>query len=175
MENKKMTRKQAFDGLSLDILEKPSYEYFDAIKEASEYPDTIKKVVVDDAPNNEYWNNISENIISWVTKYVELNKGDRLSVSDLVIPKLTNNVLRGVFAITNGQNGITQVSRQSLKHVLDIITYLEDYYGARAYISSVFTRSDIFYYTISFVIWKDTLEESVKDNKYGNLRPLYHL
>jgi hypothetical protein len=69
---------------------------------------------------------------------------------------------------------------------MDIVSHLEDYYGARAWISSVHMHSDVFYYTISFVIWGDTVnnldkywnedrdKREYESEWFGNLKPLSH-
>jgi hypothetical protein len=97
-----------------------------------------------------------------------------LSISDIAVTTSSEELVHGAMLIVNGMNGMTQVSRQSLKHIMDIMGHLEDRYGARVYLSQVSSHSDVFYYMLSFVIWKDGMTAH-DTNEWGNLKPLYHL
>lgn len=173
---REFTREEAIELLNYDTIRENIADLFRAIGARYE-PDDPKVVYAldeeSDMSHKDYWEPMLDDTVKWVTNYRDLNHKDRIFVSDLVVNGLKKSKTYGVFQIINGQNGQTQVSRQSLKHIMDMITYLEDYYGARAWISSVGMHSDVYYYTISFVIWKDHLDES-KNSKWANLRPLYH-
>lgn len=168
VNEKKIDYSTALEELENDNLTSNIYDLFDAVNVQTE-TDKPKSTFITERETN-FWDQYLDKIEQWLFNYKELNKPDRLSMSDISITSCKTNLISGVLLIVNGLNGSTHVSRQSLKHVMDIITYLEDYYGARAWISSTWYHSDVFYYTISFVIWKDHLE----NNEYGNLKPLRH-
>lgn len=167
---------KAVEELGHDILDTLCYDLFSAVgaKSWTDEPKVVnvalKQCGTDWAEGLKY----AEDIAKWLKAYQELNKGDRLSVSDVVLTTVNEDYMHGVVIIDNGLNGITHVSRQSLKHVLDFVTYLEDYYGARAWISSTSMHSDCFVYSISFVIWKSHVEDGKNNRVWGNLKPLYH-
>lgn len=167
---------KAIEELGHDIFDTLCYDLFSAVGAQSW---TMEPKVVNVALE-QYDNDCTEclkyaeDIAKWLKAYQELNKGDRLSVSDVVVTTVDENYLHGVVIINNGLNGITHVSRQSLRHILDFVTYLEDYYGAHAWISSTSMHSDCFVYSISFVIWRSHIEEGKNNRVWGNLKPLYH-
>ena len=70
----------------------------------------------------------------------------------------------------NGMNGCTRYSKQSLQHVMDFITFIEDHLGGRACIESTSYHSDVYYYVIHIIIWDDTLEPV---SAQANCRPLF--
>ena len=170
-----MEKEKAFEELGLDNITGETYELLHAVG-ANSAADECEVVTPElDLEVAGKWKPVATKIAAWISSYKVLNKPDRLSVSDIVITGADNEHVHGVAMLVNGLNGITQVSRQSLKHVTDFVTYLEDYYGARAWISSVWMHSDVFYYTVSFVIWDDILnKEGYPSEKYGNLKPLSH-
>ena len=174
-----LTREDAIDELGYDNFQTLPYDLFSAVG-AKLWVDEPKVVCVYPNSNEldeDYWKegiDLVEKIANWVGLYKKLNKGDRLSVSDIVVSGVSQRHIHGSIIIDNGLNGITHVSKQSLKHVLDLITYLEDYYGARAWISFTSMHSDCFVYSVSFVIWKSHIDEAEKDHVYGNLKPLCH-
>lgn len=170
-----MEKEKAFEELSHDNITGETYELLHAVG-ANSAADECGVVT----PNLDLgvvgkWKPVATKIAAWISSYKVLNKPDRLSISDIVITGADDKHVHGVAMLVNGLNGITQVSRQSLKHVTDFVTYLEDYYGARAWISSVWMHSDVFYYTVSFVIWDDVLnKEGYPSERCGNLKPLHH-
>ena len=109
-------------------------------------------------------------IADWLTDYKKTKRGDRLQISDVMITGSNAHHFEGTVFVVNGMNGCTQVSRQSLNHIMDIIQHLEDWYGARAFISQVSVHNDVFYYAVKFVVWRDILYS----DKTGNLRKLHH-
>lgn len=177
MEKKEIVEHLGYDVINLDV-----YDAFELLG-AKTMASTPKTVFVG-VKENEKYDKYFDEFCKWLELYGNLNKKDRLSLSDVVITEATSHCAHGVMHIVNGLNGCTQVSRQSLKHVMDIISHLEDFYGARAWISSVSMHSDVFYYTVSFVIWGDTVENMDKywnkelkdfdENWFGNLKPLSH-
>lgn len=169
-------REKAIEELNYDNFETLCYDLFSAV-DAKAFADTPKVVCVEKERKETDWHEgiaLADNIAKWLDSYHQLNKPDRLSISDVVLSRVGESSIHGVIIVDNGLNGITHVSRQSLKHVLDIVTYLEDYYGARAWISSTHMHSDCFVYSISFVIWKSHIDEAKEKRVYGNLKPLYH-
>ena len=170
-----MEKEKAFEELGHDNITGETYELLHAVganSAANECGVVTPKL---DLGVIGKWKPVATRIAAWISSYKVLNKPDRLSVSDIVITDADNEHVHGVAMLVNGLNGITQVSRQSLKHVTDFVTYLEDYYGARAWISSVWMHSDVFYYTVSFVIWDDILnKEGYPSERCGNLKPLHH-
>lgn len=174
-----MNKKTVIEKLSHDVIEGNIYDMFEivGVKDNTENP----KAVFGEKKSNKYdecLNDISE----WLRGYVKLNKKDRICVSDIFVTSTNDYCTHGVIHIVNGLNGNTRVSRQSLKHIMDFMTYLEDFYGARAWISSVSMHSDVFYYTVSFVIWGENVDnlekywkrKEYKDGWFGNLKPLSH-
>ena len=171
-----MEKEKAFEELGHDNITGYTYELFHVIGAKSSTDECHFVTPELDADVAKKWNPILTRIGDWVSAYRKLGALDRLSVSDIVATTADEDYIHGVLMVVNGMNGITEVSRQSLKHVMDIITYLEDYYGARAWISSVWSHSDVYYYTISFVIWNDIInKEGLPNEKCGNLKPLYHI
>ena len=170
-----MEKEKAFEELGHDNITGETYELLHAIG-ANSAADECHFVTPElELGVTQKWNPILNRIAGWVSSYHRLYALDRLSVSDIVATSADNDYIHGVVMIVNGMNGMTQVSSQSLKHVMDVIEHLEDYYGARAWISSVWMHSDVYYYTISFVIWDDVInKEGLPSEKYGNLKPLYH-
>ena len=174
-KEKKFTKEEAFELLSYDTIRENIYHLLNAVGAKYE-PDVSASVYTSDEhelSSKDYWSPVVDNILEWINGYKALNKTDRLFISDLVLPSATSH-LHGTMLLVNGQNGMTQVSRQSLKHVMDIICHLEDYYGARAWISYVGMHSDVYYYGISFAIWKEHIEDAKSKHKFGNLKPLYY-
>ena len=145
--------------------------------------DNPKKVFAGEK-NTDIYDKHIDDLCEWLSLYKKLNSKDRLVLSDIVITRADKHCAHGVMLVVNGLNGRTKVSSQSLKHVMDIISHLEDFYGARAWISSVSMHSDVFYYTISFVIWGentknvneywDKNKKGYDENWFGNLKPLSH-
>lgn len=145
--------------------------------------DKPEKVFAGEKNTDIYDKHIDE-LCEWLFLYKKLNSKDRLTLSDVVITEADKHCAHGVMLVVNGLNGKTKVSSQSLKHVMDIISHLEDFYGARAWISRVSMHSDVFYYTISFVIWGENAEnvneywdknkKGYNENWFGNLKPLSH-
>lgn len=149
--------------LGYDVINVNPYDAFKVIgaDSSTKNPKTVFASEKKDDRYDKYLNELCE----WLSDYSRLNKQDRLSLSDVVVTSATSHCVHGVIHVCNGLNGVTNVSRQSIKHVMDIIVHLEDFYGARAWISSVSMHSDVFYYTISFVIWGDRIENL---DKYWN-------
>ena len=175
MENN-IDKVSAVEELGHDNFETLCYDLFSAVG-AKSWADEPKVVNVALDQSADDWTEglkYAEDIAKWLKGYKELNKGDRLSVSDVVLTTVSKDYMHGVVIIDNGLNGITHVSKQSLKHILDFVAYLEDYYGARAWISSTHMHSDCFVYSVSFVIWRSHVEEAKNNRVYGNLKPLYH-
>lgn len=173
MKDSGFTKESALELLQHDVIKDNIYDLFDAVG-VNTSSDNPKPVYIrGGGVINDRKDKLLTEFGSWLGKYKELNHPDRLSVSDIAITSLPNKAIHGIVMVVNGMNGQTQVSRQSLKHVVDIIGHLEDYYGARAYISYVSTHSDVYYYAITFVIWKDNIE-AIDNHEWGNLKPLYH-
>ena len=112
----------------------------------------------------------------WFELYTQLHDGDNLTI----YPTFVNNgskeneqngvVFEGLTMFVNGINGCTRVSKQSLLHVLDFITFVEDHLGGRAWIESTSYHSDVYYYVIHVIIWDDTLEPV---SAQANCQPLF--
>ena len=176
-----MDSEKIVEELGYDVITVNPYDAF-ALIGANTSTKTPKTVFASEKKDDRYDKYLNE-LCGWLADYGKLNKIDRLSLSDVVVTNATSHCVHGVIHVCNGLNGVTKVSRQSLKHVMDIIEHLEDFYGARAWISSVSMHSDVFYYTISFVIWGDRIENldkywgekySYDENWFGNLKPLSH-
>jgi hypothetical protein len=170
-----MEKEKAFEELGHDNITGETYELLHAVGAHSAVDEC--EVVTPELGIEiiSKWIPMLCGLAGWVNSYRKLCSLDRLSVSDIVATSADKSHVHGVIMLVNGMNGITQVSRQSLKHVTDVIEHLEDYYGARAWISSVWTHSDVYYYTVSFVVRDDIVnKEGLPSEKYGNLKPLYH-
>jgi hypothetical protein len=170
-----ISKKDALKELGYDAITSNPYDLLEAVgvNTSSEEPHAV--YVGDSCGEKERYEDVIEDFSSWLTKYKDINKSERLSISDMAITHATDRYLSGVMLIVNGMNGMTQISRQSLRHIMDIVTYLEDYYGARAFLSQVSSHSDVYYYTLSFVIWDEHIKKAKYDQEWGNLKPLYHV
>ena len=135
---------------------------------------TIKPIYIDETScgDKEKWQDVLTEFSNWLTTYQQFEQSNRLCLSDLAITKASETCVHGVLLVVNGMNGMTQMSRQSLKHIMDIVSYLEDHYGARAFLAKVSSHSDVYYYMLSFVIWSDHFENKANGD-YANLKPLY--
>ena len=108
--------------------------------------------------------------------YLKLKKGEPLDFTEKIIRNSSKEneqngvVFEGLTMFVNGINGCTRVSKQSLQHVLDFITFVEDHLGGRAWIESTSYHSDVYYYVIHVIIWDDTLEPV---SAQGNCQPLF--
>lgn len=174
-----MDKKTVIQKLSYNVIEGNIYDMFKVVgvKDSTE---SLKPVFGEKKSDkyDECLNDISE----WLRGYIKLNKKDGICVSDIFVASTDDYYARGVVHIVNGLNGNTRVSRQSLKHIMDFMIYLEDFYGASAWISKVSMHSDVFYYTVSFAIQGENvgnLEKYWKRDEYkhewfGNLKPLSH-
>lgn len=172
----KQQKLDALEELNHDNIRENIYDLFKTVGATcwADKPKVVNAVIEQSADDWSEGLNYAKDIAKWLTLYKELNKGDRLSLSDVVVSGLGSDYIHGVILVDNGLNGITHVSRQSLKHIMDIITYLEDYYGARAFISYTYMHSDCFVYAVTFVIWKSHSEDKKISRDWGNLKPLYH-
>jgi hypothetical protein len=178
-----MDKTEAIEELGYDIIASNPYDLFEAVGARTDVKSP--KVVFNDKKTDKYDKYLNE-FSNWLGKYTELTETDGLSVSDVFVTDARDYCAHSVIHMVNGLNGCTQVSSQSLKHIMDIVSHLEDYYGARAWISSVHMHSDVFYYTISFVIWGDTVnnldkywnedrdKREYESEWFGNLKPLSH-
>lgn len=169
------TKEQAITELSHDVIRENIYDLIDAVG-AEHSPEESSIVYADDekCDKKDEYNELLEKFKNWLNGYKEISRSERMNVSDIIITEANKHYVHGVMLLVNGMNGMTQVSRQSLKQVTDVISHLEDHYGARAYISYVSTHSDVYYYGITFVIWDDSLKAEEEHN-WGNLKPLYHI
>ena len=168
--------------LGNDVITGNIYDMLNSVGAESSV-DNPKKVFAGEKDTDIYDKHIDE-LCEWLSIYKKLNSKDRLLLSDVVVTRADKHCLHGVMLVSNGLNGRTKVSSQSLKHVMDIISHLEDFYGARAWISSASMHSDVFYYTISFVIWEENAKnmneywdkdkKGYDENWFGNLKPLSH-
>ena len=168
-----MTKEKAIEELGYDII--PTY-ICDILKDANVNMSVNECSVTYFGEKFEPYEKPLDDFAKWLTEYKNINKPDRLNISDVAIVNSNERYCHGVIQIFNGLNGTTLVSRQSLKHVMDIIQHLEDYFGARAWISQVSYHSDCFCYAISFVFWDDyfhVIRDGI-NGQYGTFRPLYH-
>ena len=169
-----MTKEEAISEIRHDVLESNPYDVIQSVggKYQSEIVDVFYADEGAEFEEKETYEEYLKEFAEFLTLYKNLYKYDRISVSDIIVVEASKNCCDGMILLVDGQNGLTQVSRQSLKHVTDIISYLEDHFGARAFISSTTNHSDVYYYTIKFVIWDETVE-NLKNKNYGNLKPLF--
>ena len=114
---------------------------------------------------------IREKLESWYNLYEKLHDNEKLRIypsfeKEHKVSDDDSGVLyEGIVMFVNGQNGFTKISRQSLNHVMDFIKFWEDNMGGRAWIESTSTYSDVYYYVIRFMTWKDTYTPlSANDN-----------
>ena len=170
-----MTKEKALEELGHDVITSSPYDLFKAVGVDSSSKEPHAVYVGDRCDKKMMYDTIMEEFSSWLTKYKEISRPERLCISDIAITHATERSIHGVMLIVNGMNGITQVSRQSLRHIMDIMSNLEDHYGARVYLSQVSSHSDVYYYTLSFVIWHEHLENAKDNHEWGNLKPLYHV
>jgi hypothetical protein len=170
-----LTRDEAFEELSSNFTRKNHYDLFNAV--GAEPMANISRVcwLNENGRNNlskkDTFAPIMVEFSKWLTDYKNLNKHERLSVSDIVVTEASEMCLCGVVHIVNGLNGVTRVSRQSLRHVMDVISHLEDRYGGRAWISSTISNNDVYYYLVTFAIYLDELKKNCCD--CGNVKRLY--
>ena len=172
-----MERKEAINVLISDVLAENPYDVFNALGLKTS-PDESKAKFVGYEENGselEKYKGILDEFTDWLNAYKSLNKPERLSISDVAITNADKRYLHGTILVVNGMNGMTQVSRQSLKHIMDIMANLEDHYGARAFLTQVSSHSDVYYYVLSFVIWNDHVTKAKDNHEWGNLKPLYHV
>jgi hypothetical protein len=168
-----INREDALKELGYDVITSSPYDLLKAV-EVNTSSTEIKPVYLNGGNDIERNTKVLDEFSEWLTAYKNLNKPERLSISDIAVTTSTERLVHGTMLIVNGMNGMTQVSRQSLKHIMDIMGHLEDRYGARVYLSQVSSHSDVFYYMLSFVIWKDGM--IARDtHEWGNLKPLYHI
>ena len=160
--------------LSFDNIEGNPYELFESVgaNYLTDNPNLVTALSQDTISKDidSFWRKLIGKFLDWLYLYKKMNEDDRLCISDIVVTEMNKSFLHGVVLITNGLNGSTQYSRQSLKHVMDTITYLEDFYGARAWISNVYSHSDVYYYAVSFAIWSDNIMSA----EHANHLPLIH-
>lgn len=173
---KKMTKEQALEELEHDVYTSNPYDLLDAVGVKTMTDESSYKFVNDEdtEEDKKKWEWCVKEMSEWASAYKKLNKHDRLTFSDFAIFDAKDDILRGTVLLVNGMNGTTKMSSQSLKHVMDLVQHLEDYYGARALITSVYYHSDVYYYTITFVIWSKYLQEAINNYTWGTYRPLYH-
>lgn len=168
-----ITKEKALEELGYDVITSNPYDLLEAVGVSTESTE-VKPIYISGGDDIEINVNALNELAAWLTSYKNLNKPERLSISDIAVTKSSNRLIHGVMLIVNGMNGMTQVSRQSLRHVMDIMGHLEDMYGARVFLSQVSSHSDVYYYVLSFEIWKYGITAS-NINEYGNLKPLYHI
>jgi len=172
-----ISKKDALEELGYDVIRNSPYDLLSAVgvNHSSKEPHAVYVGEDGKCDAKDKYEDIMNEFSTWLTKYRDINRPERLTISDIAITAATDRYLHGVMLIVNGMNGMTQVSRQSMKHIMDIMTNLEDHYGARVFLSQVSSHSDVFYYTLSFVIWNEHLMKAKEDHEWGNLKPLYHL
>jgi hypothetical protein len=168
-----ITKEKALEELGYDVITSNPYDLLRAVG-VSTASTEVKPVYISGGDDIEINVNALNELAAWLTSYKNLNKPERLSISDIAVAKSSDRLIHGVMLIVNGMNGMTQVLRQSLRHVMDIMGHLEDMYGARVFLSQVSSHSDVYYYVLSFVIWKNGITADDR-NEYGNLKPLYHI
>lgn len=172
-----ISKKDALEELGYDVIRSNPYDLLSAVgvNHSSKEPHAVYVGEDGKCDAKDKYEDIMNEFSTWLTKYRDINRPERLTISDIAITAATDRYLHGVMLIVNGMNGMTQVSRQSMKHIMDIMANLEDHYGARVFLSQVSSHSDVFYYTLSFVIWNEHLMKAKEDHEWGNLKPLYHL
>jgi hypothetical protein len=172
-----MTKEAALEELSHDVITSNPYDLLKAVgvNTSSKEPHAVYVGEGDSCSRKSMYEDIMREFSSWLTKYVEISRPERLCVSDIAIIHATARSIHGTMLIVNGMNGMTQVSRQSLKHIMDIMGNLEDHYGSRVYLSQVSSHSDVYYYVLSFVIWSEDIDNAKENHVWGNLKPLYHV
>ena len=168
-----INREDALKELGYDVITSSPYDLLKAV-EVNTSSEEIRSVYLNGGNDLEINTKVLDEFSEWLTAYKNLNKPERLSISDIAVTTSTERLVHGTMLIVNGMNGMTQVSRQSLRHIMDIMSHLEDMYGARVYLSQVSSHSDVFYYMLSFVIWKDGMKAD-ETHEWGNLKPLYHI
>ena len=120
--------------------------------------------------------NIQTEMGKWFELYSQLHDKDNLTIYPTIVNNDTKEnidngvVFQGMVMFVNGMNGCTRYSKQSLQHVMDFITFVEDHLGGRACIESTSYHSDVYYYVIHIIIWDDTLEPV---SAQANCRPLF--
>jgi hypothetical protein len=172
-----ISKKDALEELGYDVIRNSPYDLLSAVgvNHSSKEPHAVYVGEDGKCDAKDKYEGIMNEFSTWLTKYRDINRPERLTVSDIAITAATDRYLHGVMLIVNGMNGMTQVSRQSLKHIMDIMINLEDHYGARVFLSQVGSHSDVYYYTLSFVIWDEHVENAKNNHEWGNLKPLYHI
>jgi len=172
-----ITKENALRELGYDVITSNPYDLLEAVgvDASSKEPHAVYVGDGDKCYYKAIYESIMDELSSWLTKYKDINKPERLCISDIAITHATERCISGVMLVVNGMNGMTQVSRQSLRHIMDIVSHLEDHYGARAFLAQVSSHSDVYYYILSFVIWNDRVTNAKDNHEWGNLKPLYHV
>jgi len=72
-----------------------------------------------------------------------------------VVFECNDSLTSGAILLTNGNNGFTKFTTESINDVTAFAKLLEDKFDARVYISSTQYHSDVFYYVVRFVVFGD--------------------
>ena len=171
-----MSKEQAFNILNDDYINIDKYYPFELFETIGGKPcsKNITPIWNDKrCDNREIYEGIINDTAEWLNKYRDLYKQDRLDISDMAICHSSDYNTSFTIMINNGLNGMTQMSSQSFKHIVDIAQHLESFYGARVYISATHNHSDCYYYVLGVVIWNRALKE-IENRDFANLKPFYH-